>query len=292
MAWRRGSCARLTGRFPRRCDASPARERFDHHLATRGGGAAAAYRFSPGAGFGGASRAADAGPPPARHASPGNDAVGPGPAHQSTARNGDGWQKKRGRRCVAGPLAALPPPLGSPRGARRGASDSLRQRRSPRPVEWTLRTARPDEHARPPSNDVAWSWGKALRREIENPLLCGRRFSRPGCRSSPPRLVSRSMSRHWHLSRRRSAPLVLSVCNVFIGCASSSRNFGSRARISLRARSGSGNARSLPSRAPGAGRSQPDSSTATPPFLRAPDASCSWNVIGSRVARLFSTLAA
>ena len=46
-----------------------------------------------------------------------------------------------------------------------------------------------------------------------------------------------------------------------------------------------------PSRAPGAGRSQPDSSTATPPFLRAPDASCSWNVIGSRVARLFSTLA-
>ena len=87
MAWRRGSCVRLTGRFPRRCDASPARERFDHHLATRAGGAAAAYRFSPGAGFGGASRAADAGPPPARHASPGNDAVGPGPAHQSTARN-------------------------------------------------------------------------------------------------------------------------------------------------------------------------------------------------------------
>ena len=125
MAWRRGSCARLTGRFPRRCDASPARERFDHHLATRGGGAAAAYRFSPGAGFGGASRAADAGPPPARHASSGNDAVGPGPAHQSTARNG-GLKKGRAASCV------LRRPLGSPRGARRGASDSLRQRRSPR----------------------------------------------------------------------------------------------------------------------------------------------------------------
>ena len=69
------------------CDASPAARTFDRHVASRSGGAAAAYRFSPRGGFGGASRAADAGAPPARHASPGNGAAGPDPAHASAARN-------------------------------------------------------------------------------------------------------------------------------------------------------------------------------------------------------------
>ena len=65
-------------------------------------------------------------PPPARRGVAGrDDAVGPGPAHQCARGTGGG--KKDGR------LGWRPRrPLGSPRGARRGASDSLRQRRSPR----------------------------------------------------------------------------------------------------------------------------------------------------------------